>query len=303
MTDLYKKDISYTAGFFMLIAFGVGGMFLAGAIGGVAWNLMTGKGLAELNLAIGNPAYLREMQVLQTLQAVFGFLLPTIVTASMLSRKPLSLVGFDQKAAGWQILFAIAIILCGLGISSGLGYLSYQLPLPASVKLRFDQWENAYAEQAAGLVNFKTIPDLLLSIVVLGLIPAVCEETFFRGGLQNFMYRGNRNLWLSVVVVSLIFSVIHLSGYGFLSRLALGIILGLIYQLSGNIWLNILVHFINNALAVIVMYAQVQSGKSMAEAMTDKSGSYLGLIAIPLVVLLFMQMQKKIQQTKVADGI
>jgi len=295
--------MSYTAGFFMLIAFGVGGMFLAGAIGGIAWNLMTGKGLEELTQAVGNPAYLKEMQLLQTIQALLGFLLPTIVTASFLSHKPLKLVGFSQKTRGWQLFYTIVIILCGLGVSAGLGYLSYQLPLPASLRMRFEQWENVYASQATGLVSFKNIPDLLMSIVVLALIPAVCEEAFFRGGLQNFMYRGNRNLWLSVVVVSLIFSLIHMSGYGFLSRLALGIILGLIYQLSGNIWLSILAHFINNALAVIVMYTQVQAGKPVAEAMSDKSGSYLGLIAVPVVAILFVLMNKRIQQTKAADGI
>lgn len=302
-TDPYKKDISYTAGFFMLVAFGVGGMFLAGAIGGIVWNLMTGKDLTELARAVGDPAYLKEIQLLQTLQAVLGFLVPTLVTASFLSRKPLKLVGFSQKPEANQVVFSIAIILCGLGISAGLGHLSYQLPLPSGLKAVFDNWEKVYASQAAGLVSFKSIPDLLLSIVVLALVPAVCEEAFFRGGLQNFMYRGNRNLWLSVIVVSVIFSIVHMSGYGFLSRLALGMILGLIYQLSGNIWLNILAHFINNALAVIVMYTQVQGGKSIAEAMSDKSGSYLGLLAVPVVALLFMQLNKKIQQTKPADGI
>ncbi|MCF3111332.1 CPBP family intramembrane metalloprotease [Niabella sp. CC-SYL272] len=303
MTDLDKKDISYTAGFFMLIAFGVGGMFLAGAIGGIAWNLMTGKGLAELAAAVGNPAYLREMQLLQTLQALFGFLAPTLVTASFLSHKPLKLVGFSQKPEGDLVVLSIVLILCGLGVSAGLGHLSYQLPLPVSVKAQFDQWEQVYAAQAAGLVSFKSIPDLLLSILVLALVPAVCEEAFFRGGLQNFMYRGNGNRWMAVIVVSLIFSIVHMSGYGFLSRLALGVILGLIYQLSGNIWLSILAHFINNALAVIAMYLQVQSGKSLAEAMSDKSGSYLGLMAVPVVAVLFMWMNKKIKQKKPADGI
>ncbi|WP_157558146.1 CPBP family intramembrane glutamic endopeptidase [Niabella aurantiaca] len=303
MTDPYKKDISYTAGFFMLIAFGVGGMFLVAAIGGVAWKLMTGQDLAELANAVGNPAYLKEMQLLQTVQALFGFLVPTIVTASFLSQKPFRLVGFSQKPPGRQVVLSIAIILCGLGVSAGLGYLSYQLPLPQTLKAIFDKWEKVYAAQAAGLVSFKSIPDLLLSIMVLALVPAVCEEAFFRGGLQNFMYRSNGKLWLSVGVVSLIFSLVHMSGYGFLSRFALGVILGLIYQLSGNLWLSIGAHFINNALAVVVMYTQVQAGKTITEAMNDKSGSYIGLIAVPVVAVLFVLMNKRIQQTKPADGV
>jgi len=303
ITDPYKKDISYTAGFFMLIAFGVAGMMFAGILGGGVFSLMTGKDAAELISAVGDPAYLKEMQIIQSLTAIFGFLIPTFVTASFLSSRPFQLVGFAKKTEAWQLMFTILIILSGLAVSSGLGYLSYQLPLTQSIKSLFDKWEKIYATQAVGMVRLESIPDLIVSIIVMALIPAICEEVFFRGGLQNFMYRGNKNAWVSVLVVSLIFSAVHMSGYGFLSRLALGIILGLIYQLSGNIWLSILAHFINNALAIIVMFSQVQAGKSAADAMSDKSGTYLGLLAIPVVILLFVYLNRKAKQIQPADGV
>lgn len=301
--DPYKKPVSYTAGFFMLIAFGIAGMIFGTFLGGICWSLTTGKSMADIATAMGNPAYLKEMQVLQTLTSVFGFLVPAIAVAAYLSRKPLKLIGFEQKPDARQLVLTLFIIVAGLGVSSSLGYLTYQLPLPQSIKTYFDQWENLYATQAAGLVSLKNPVDLFVSILVLALVPAICEETFFRGGLQNFMYRGNKRFWLSVIVVSLIFSAVHMSGYGFLSRFALGIILGLIYQLTGSIWLNILAHFINNALAVIMMYTEVQAGKSVADAMNDKSGSYWGLLAIPMVILLFTWMIKRNKQTGLADGI
>ncbi|AHF17717.1 hypothetical protein NIASO_12985 [Niabella soli DSM 19437] len=300
--DPYRKPITYSAGFFMLIAFGVGGMILGGLLGGIAWSLSTGRNFLELADAIGNPAYLRQMQLVQTITAVFGFFVPAVATAAFLSRKPLRMMGFEEKSTGRQLIFSVLIIFAGLGVSSGLGYLSYQLPLPQNIITLFDKWESQYAVQAAGLVSFKNIPDLLISILVLALVPAVCEETFFRGGLQNFLYRSKKNLWFPVIVVSLIFSVVHLSGYGFLSRFALGIILGLLYQFTGNIWLNILAHFINNALAMIVLYTQVHAGKSVIGAMSDRGGSYLGLLAVPVVVLLFILLKKKTQQT-LTDGI
>lgn len=303
MTDPYKKDVSYSAGFFMLIAFGVGGLMFSAVLGGGIFKLMTGKDVVTMITAMGDPAYLRETQVLQTLTAVFGFLIPTVVTASFLSRKPLKLVGLGEKMMPWQLVFTILIIFCGMAVSAGLGHLSYQLPLPSWLEARFTKLENTYVTQAAGMVSFKNIPELLVSLVVLALLPAVCEEFFFRGGLQNFMYRSTKNAWVSVVVVSLIFSAVHMSGYGFLSRFALGVILGLIYQLSGNIWLNIAAHFINNGLAIVMMYTQVQAGKTIAEVMNEKSGSYAGLIAVPVVILLFVLMHRKIQQTRSTDGV
>lgn len=301
--DPFKKQVSYTAGFFMLIAFGVAGLMFSGLLGGLVWNLMTGQPIEEMQKNIGNTAYLAEFQVFQSLRMFMGMLVPTIVTATFLSHNPGKLVGFKSNIKSWQVFFTIAIILCGLAISSGLGYLSYQLPLGKTVKEFFDQIEGNYAEQAMGLIDLKTVQSLVISIIVMALVPAVCEEAFFRGGLQNFLYRSNKNPWISVVVVSLIFSAIHISGYGFLSRFALGIILGLIYHYSGNIWLSILAHFINNTIAVLMMYGQVQSGKSAVEVMNDKTGSYWGLLALPVVVLLFVMMNKRARQTELADGV
>lgn len=303
MTDPNRKPTSYTAGFFMLIAFGVAGFILASMLGMGLIMAKTGQMSLDAKQLMSNPAYFRDLQIMQTLSAIFGFFIPTVITASYLNRKPLGLIGFQKKTSSTQVMLTLLIILCGLGISSGLGYLSYQLPLPAHLKANFDQLEANYVAQAASLVRLNSIPELLLSIIVLALVPAVCEEVFFRGGLQNFMYRSNHKMWFTLIVVSLIFSAVHFSGYGFLSRVALGLILGLLYHFTQNIWLNILAHFVNNALAVILMYSQVQSGKPLADAMNDKSGTYLGLLALPLLVVLLKRLKPSSPQNQSAHGI
>lgn len=308
MIQLSDKGMSYMAGFFMLIALGIGGMILGGLLGMPVVAAMSGKSIfyvaEHLQEMMGDPVYLREIQTLQTISAIAGFFLPTLFTASRLSRNPLQLTGLKASISGKQWLFTVLIIAGGLALSGALGYFSYKLPIPVNWRINFDQLEDKYAEAAAAMVNLDSIPELIISIFVLALIPAICEETFFRGGLQNYLYRATGKLWVSVIVVSIIFSAVHFSVYGFLSRAVLGVILGLLFQYSGKLWLSILAHFINNAAAVIVMYNEKASGKTLEQILNDKSGDYIGFLALPLIILLFIQYRKITQQniTK-PDGI
>lgn len=305
--SLSEKGVSYLAGFFMLVAFGIGGNILGGLISIPVVAAMSGQSVLfvaqNLKDILGDPDFLREMQVMQTISAVFGFLVPTIFTASRLSFKPLTLTGFKNMATSKQVLLTLFIIATGLALSSALGYFTYKLPFPVNWRIRFDQMETAYAEAAAGLVSLDSIPNLVISLFVLAVVPAICEETFFRGGLQNYLYRHSGRLWMSVIVVSIIFSAVHFSVYGFLSRVALGIILGLLYQYSGKLWLSILAHFINNAAAVIMMYVQKANGKSVQDILSERDGSYLGFLVLPLVIFLFMQFRKQTQSPTFANGV
>jgi membrane protease YdiL (CAAX protease family) len=303
-----EKGVSYLAGFFMLIAFGVGGMLLGGLLGIPVAAAMSGKSVLfiteNLSDLAGDKDYLREMQVIQTISAIFGFLIPTLFTASRLSWSPIKLTGFKGAIAGKDLILTIFIIAAGLALSGALGYFTYKLPFPVDWRIAFDRMERNYAETAAGIISLDSVPELFISIIVLALVPAICEEAFFRGGLQNYLYRNTGRLWVSVIVVSVIFSAVHFSVYGFLSRAALGIVLGLIYQYSGRLWLSILAHFINNATAVLVMYVAKSNGKSMQAVLNDKEGSYLGFLAIPVIIFLFIQYRKNTRNSLIAaDGI
>jgi len=297
MAALSDKNISYSAGFFILIAMAVGGMMVGGILSFSVVMAMSGESLSSVSDIMGNAAYYREMQIMQSISAIFGFLIPTIFTANMLSKKPFELTGFSGRISGRLILLTVLIIACGLALSGSLGYLSYQLPFPAEWKAVFQKMEESYGKLAVGLINLDSPFELAISIVVLALVPAVSEEAFFRGGLQNFLFRSTNRFWLSVIITSLIFSAIHFSVYGFLSRVVLGIVLGLLFQYSGRLWLPIIAHFINNATAVIVMYIQKSNGRSLTEIMSDREGSYIGFLTIPVIVFLFMKFKSASSKT------
>ena len=96
MYDNNSKGISYTSGFFMLIAFAVAAIFIAALISIPIWTGMTGQSFTEMEKGMSDPANRNAIKVIQILTTIIGFLLPAIFTAYLLNRKPMSLLGFTQ---------------------------------------------------------------------------------------------------------------------------------------------------------------------------------------------------------------
>ena len=286
MYDNNSTGLSYTAGFFILIAFAIVGLLIASFISVPIWTSMTGKSIEVLQKGLIGPEDSNTMKIIQTISAIVGFLIPAITTAAMLNRKPFRLIGFTGKISWKQVSLVFAIIVAALFVSGFLSYVNAQLPITASMKLEFDKMEREYNQQVEAIIGLNNVGEYILSLIVMAFLPALCEETLFRGGLQNFLTRSIKMPWLSIIIVSIIFSLAHFSFYGFLSRFFLGVILGLLYQYSGRVWLNILAHFFNNALAITALYVSKVQGKPIKEAIAGNSSSSLGILALPVLIIL-----------------
>lgn len=288
MYDNDSKGFSYTGGFFMLIAFAVAGLVMASLLSIPVWEGLTGKKFAEMQAGMLDPAYSYVMKLIQALNAVVGFLIPTVVVAALIHKKPFNLLGFTGKIRPEQAGLAILLVVAALMFASSLSYLTHQLPLPAEMKRSFMKLEEDYGRQVRAIIGLRTFSDYLVALVIMAFLPALCEETLFRGGLQNFLARGTGSPWLAIILVSILFSLAHWSFYGFLSRFLLGVVLGAIYHYSGRLWLSILAHFINNGIALTALYLYTRQGKPMDEAMNEGPASLWGLVAVPVLIGLFI---------------
>jgi hypothetical protein len=173
-------------------------------------------------------------------------------------------------------------------VATSMAWFNNEIPIPHSWRVAFDKMESEYNQHIEAIVVMKGVGDYIVALIVMAFLPALCEEALFRGGLQNFFSRGTQMPWLSIIVVSLIFSLAHFSFYGFLSRLFLGIVLGALYHYSGRLWLSILAHFLNNALALTILFSSTQSGKSVSEAVKVDPATWWGILLLPIVVGLFI---------------
>jgi uncharacterized protein len=293
MYDNDSKGISYTAGFFMLICFAIAGLVLAGELSKIVWTQMTGKSISVFNNGVFTAADSSAIQIIQSLTAIIGFFIPTLVTATILNRKPLQLLGYStQKIRLQQVVLSLLLLGAALMVSTSLSHVTNLIPLPEKWRIKFDNMEEQYNMQVSAIIRLNNIKDYFLALIIMAFLPALCEETLFRGGLQNFLSRGSKSPWLAIILVSILFSLSHFSFYGFLSRISLGIVLGAMFHYSGKLWLCILAHFINNALAITVVYVAMQKGNTLQEAMKHGPTSLWGFIAVPVVIILFIAFKR-----------
>lgn len=114
--------------------------------------------------------------------------------------------------------------------------------------------EKMYTDAIASMSNLKGWGQFVLAIFIVALLPAMFEELLFRGVLQNLLGRWIKKPVVAIIITSVLFSLIHSSYYLFISRFLLGYALGLLFFKTKNIWINIFAHFMNNLMALSVLF-------------------------------------------------
>ena len=137
----------------------------------------------------------------------------------------------------------------------------------------------------------RSIWDLLFAILAIAVVPAIVEELYFRASLQKIIMDWSGKPFVAILVTAIIFSAFHFSYFGFLSRMTLGIVLGLIYYYTKTIWLPILMHFINNAVGVSALYSVRNNPKKIDQVLDTNLAYYWVILGIVLLVVLFKQLK------------
>lgn len=192
-----------------------------------------------------------KMKIINSILLAMVLLLPAFIFAYLAFPSPTKYLGLNSKLnlQFWIlgfILFAVAFPFTSLleEWNSGFSFL-------AKFKAEDDRISAIYMAMLKG----SKINDLILNTFMICLAPAIIEEVFFRGCLQQLFANWLRkNQWVGIIVVAIIFSAFHGQMSGFLPRLFLGLLLGIVYHFTNNLWITILLHFLNNFTTILMMY-------------------------------------------------
>ena len=160
---------------------------------------------------------------------------------------------FRLYAPHW--LGLVGAVLIGVGAwAVGAGFLLRLLPPPPSL---------AEAMKKVLMLDDRNV-SLGLTFFLVAFSPAVCEEALFRG----FILSGLRSLgqWPAVGVSALLFAVAHGSVYRLLPTLFLGLLLGYAVWKTGSLLVGVVIHGINNGMAVWLAKAGGPAAKSLEGA-------------------------------------
>jgi membrane protease YdiL (CAAX protease family) len=198
-----------------------------------------------------NVGIIRFVQFLSTMVLFF---IPTIIYAWICHKKPFNHLGFKHSVTIKQALVVVIIMLAALPLVGALSELTEKLPFSKATFAKFQAAEDAYNKQVKIIGRMGNFKEYLLSLFMLALLPSLFEEIIFRGGVQNLLSRWWKMPVLAIVFTSALFSAVHGSYLGFLSRFVLGFVLGWMYHRTGNLWLNIIAHCFYNGTAVTILY-------------------------------------------------
>lgn len=291
-----RNSFSYATQFAMLI--GLAGLFMivTAFVVAIMGSVLLDIPLLEVSKAITQPEFASEARLLNTVASFFAFFIPAVIVTLIVYKKPFHTLGFNSNINMKQVILVICITIAAMLLSGALGELNERIPLPADLYVKAKKMEETYRTAMMAMATMHSFSDYLLAVLVIAVFPAIFEETLFRGCLQQIMVGWTRSKWIGIIITSILFSAIHFSYFGFLPRVGLGIVLGLIYYQSKNIWLNILLHFLNNAFAVTQLYILSRQGKPIEKALDENMPMWWGLIAITLLVFMFRLFGKQSRQ-------
>lgn len=288
-----KQKISYPAQFALLLALIGVAMVLGSLLVAVLGSQMMGVPFMKVPELMVKPQYVNEARLLNTLGSFFIFFLPAILFARMVGEQTFSYLGFNKRINHKQLLLVLFLTFAGMILSGALGSLNELIPLSPSMLRKAKALEEAYKAAMMSMATMRNTADLFLSLLVLAAAPALFEEVLFRGTFQQLFVNWTRSPWVGILLTSLLFSAVHFSYFGFLPRVALGVLLGLIFYYSKNVWLSIFLHFLNNAVVVVQLYVLNKQGKPLDKAMEDTVPLWWGAIALALIILLFYYFRKE----------
>jgi len=196
------------------------------------------------------------LRFVQALSAVCTFLVPAIVVAWLYSKDIYDYL-FIRHFPDIKItaLTFVSMLLLSPTITL-TGVFNKAMKLPVFME-PIEKWMQSLEQSAETLTKLLLsdtgITAVFLNLLVIAVIAAITEEFFFRGVLQRIMGKWFRNPHVVIWSVAFIFSVIHMQFYGLIPRMLLGAYFGYLLLWSKNIWVPVLAHFCNNAIAVIGM--------------------------------------------------
>ncbi len=290
MYNVYSRPgRSYFSGLMVLFGGILVGMFIGSMISMGIWVMATDRGIFELQTQMTNPAYRSVFQWIQVVSTFFVFFVPAWFMAQYMSRKPFAFLGYNTYFSGRQYLLTVLVMLAALPVVGAMGDLNKMIPLSGELAERFREMERQYNDQVKVLADIRTPVDYVVSLLLMALAPAIFEEMLFRGGMQQLLFRGTKRMWVAILLTSIVFSAIHLSFFGFLPRLLLGVVLGLLFHWSGSLWLPILGHFVNNAVAVTQLYWYLRQGKTLEQAMDESLPIWWAVLGIAALIGLLIR--------------
>ncbi|WP_157493538.1 CPBP family intramembrane glutamic endopeptidase [Draconibacterium sediminis] len=235
---------------------------------------------------------------IQVVQAIGFFIVPPFILGYLFHGKSNEYLYLDKTFNSQSVILVVVMMFFASPLINLIGELNSNMSFPDWLS-GVEEWMRNAEENAADIteafLNVKTIGGLAFNVFMIALLPAVGEELLFRGVIQKIFSKMTRSHHWGIWISAILFSALHMQFYGFVPRVLLGALFGYMLVWSGSMWLPIIAHFLNNAIAVIAMYF-INNG--MMNPQYEEIGStgdsyYMAGISLALTFVFLMMLKRQ----------
>ena len=143
-------------------------------------------------------------------------------------------------------------------------------------------------QSAQPLAPIGNVPMFLVAVVAVSLLPGFSEELVFRGIMME-RFRTKMSVTKAIIISALFFMLMHADISAWTYTFAAGVVLGIIYHITGSLWASIIYHSVNNLIGAVAAYIYSLLGyedmlTQSYEATFQGQGSLLAVGVIVLVI-------------------
>ncbi len=276
-----------------------GGFFLYQFVGGVLMLLVFGFDLKD--------APVNSMRLMTVAGEILFILLPALIFSKIFYEDVGHIIRFKFPKAEEVFLFVIGIAVLIPMINYYISIQTYFInvwsvssPFVHAVKSFLDKLNSMVDQTYSNLLSTKSILDGLFVIIVVSVVPALCEEVMFRGFIQKSFEFKLKPIW-AAVITAIFFGLYHFNPYGLIPLIGLGLYFGYAAYMSNSIFVPMSLHFANNFMAVIFYF--IFGDDDVINSTIDKNFNlqsslliFTGLLVLFLVVIFFIK--RYYEQTK-----
>ena len=238
------------------------------------------------------PLSIASLKWIQLLQTAAIFLLPPLCMAYLWAQEPMKWLEVETFQSFKVSGTAILLMLVALPAINLLAHINQQMALPAFLE-PLEQWMKTAEEDAAHLteqfLSVTTFGGLIINLLLMAVLPAIAEELTFRGVLQHLFTPKHQSsiphlaIWCSAIL----FSAIHMQFYGFIPRMLMGALFGYMLAWTGSLWVPILMHFTNNAMAVLLSFFAIKAewDNDLLDTIGTGDTLWLGIVSFVLTIV------------------
>ena len=262
----------------------VGAFFLYQIVGGAITLLIFGMDLKS--------APINALRLLTAGGQILFILLPALVFAKWIYEDVSTIIRF--KLPDWKefALFIFGIIILTPLLQNYLyiqnfvfAYLAKVSPFFQNIKSALDSLDKMIENTYGNLLSTNSVLEGIFVIIIVSVVPAICEETMFRGFIQKSFEFKLKPFW-AALITAFFFGLYHFNPYGLIPLIGLGLYFGFAAYTSNSIFIPMTLHFLNN-FAAIILYFVFGNDELINSTVESKADLMSTVISFVLLLIIF----------------